>query len=81
MRNKLYIQLLLLSVVIGAITFVISLIAIPWLPKVASEEGEKIDDIYLFTSVICIVIFAIVPELANVTVPLKSFPGLSNVID
>lgn len=64
MRNKLYIQLLLLSVVIGAITFVISLIAIPWLPKVASEQGERIDDIYLFTSIICIVIFAIVAALS-----------------
>ncbi len=60
MRKTLYIQLLLLSVVIGAITFVISLVVISWLPKVASEEGERIDAIYLFTSIICIVIFAIV---------------------
>jgi len=63
-RNKLYIQLLLLSVVIGAVTFVISLIAIPWLPKVASEQGERIDDIYLFTVAICIVVFAVVAAVS-----------------
>ena len=63
MRNKLLIQLLLLSVVIGAISFVISLIAITWLPEVASEEGKRIDDIYLFTVVICIVVFAVVAAM------------------
>jgi cytochrome c oxidase subunit 2 len=59
-RKTLYIQLLLLTAVIGAITFVIALVAISWLPTVASEEGERIDDLYLFTSVICIGIFALV---------------------
>jgi cytochrome c oxidase subunit 2 len=63
-RNKLYIQLLLLSVVIGAITFVIAFLLFDWLPKVASEQGEKIDDIYVFTVVICVVIFAIVAALS-----------------
>jgi cytochrome c oxidase subunit 2 len=63
-RNKLYIQLLLLSVVIGAVSFAISLIAIPWLPEVTSEEGVRIDRIYLFTAIISIVIFAIVAALS-----------------
>lgn len=76
MRKTLYIQLLLLSVVIGAITFVISLIVIPWLPTVASEEGERIDDIYLFSSVICIAIFALVAAVTvYAVVKFRAKPG------
>jgi cytochrome c oxidase subunit 2 len=47
-------------VIVGAATFVVCLIGIPWLPDAASEEGELIDDIYLFASIISIIIFAIV---------------------
>ena len=64
MRNKLYIQLVLLSIVIGAISFVIAFLAFDWLPKVASEEGERIDDIYIFTVAICVVIFAVVAAVS-----------------
>ena len=45
---------------IGAAAFVVSLIGIPWMPKVGSEQGERIDTVYLLASVISLVIFAIV---------------------
>ena len=63
-RNKLYIQLVLLSIVIGAISFVVAFLLFDWMPKVASEEGEKIDDIYVFTVIICVVIFAVVAAVS-----------------
>lgn len=60
MRKKSIIQLLILAVGIGAASFVVSLIGIPWMPKVGSEQGERIDTVYLLASVISLVIFAIV---------------------
>jgi len=58
-RKSPIIQLVLLGVVIGAAAMVAAL-AIPWLPDVGSKEARRVDDLYLLTSVICLVIFAIV---------------------
>jgi cytochrome c oxidase subunit 2 len=58
-RKGLVIQLIVLGVVCGAVATVIA-IFIPWLPELGSEEGGRIDDVYWLTTIICLVIFAIV---------------------
>jgi cytochrome c oxidase subunit 2 len=62
-RKSLIIQLLAIAVVIGVVAFVIGF-WIPWLPPLASEEGGRIDDLYIVTSAICLVIFAIVASVS-----------------
>jgi cytochrome c oxidase subunit 2 len=62
-RKSLIIQLLVIAVVIGVVAFVIGF-WIPWLPPLASEEGGRIDDLYIVTSAICLVIFAIVASVS-----------------
>lgn len=63
MRKSLIIQLLAIAVVIGAVAFVLAF-WIDWLPPLASEEGGRIDDVYLATSIICLIIFAIVAAVS-----------------
>lgn len=63
MRKGLIIQLLVLSIVIGAISFVVSF-WIDWLPGSGSEEAGRIHDTYVMTSIICLVIFAIVAAVS-----------------
>ena len=42
----------------------------------ASEEGERIDDIYLFTSIICIIVFAIVAAITvYAVIKFRAKPG------
>src|SRR5215471_11337217 len=48
-----------IAVVAGAIATTVAL-AFPWLPKPASREASRIDFVFWFVVVICIVIFAIV---------------------
>jgi cytochrome c oxidase subunit 2 len=62
-RKSLIIQLLAIAVVIGAVAFVLAF-WIDWLPPLASEEGGRIDDVYLATSIICLIIFAIVAAVS-----------------
>jgi cytochrome c oxidase subunit 2 len=62
-RKSLIIQLVALGVVIGAAAFVVAFY-IPWLPKVGSREGQRIDDTYFLASVICLVIFAFVASVS-----------------
>jgi len=62
-RKSLIIQLLAIAVVIGAAAFVLAF-WIDWLPPLASEEGGRIDDVYLATSIICLIIFAIVAAVS-----------------
>ena len=59
MRRSLIIQLVLLSLVIGAISAAIA-IFIPWLPELGSVEGGRIDDTYWLATIISLVIFTIV---------------------
>jgi cytochrome c oxidase subunit 2 len=58
-RRSLIIQLVLLSVVIGAISAAIA-IFIPWLPELGSVQGGRIDDTYWLATIISLVIFTIV---------------------
>jgi cytochrome c oxidase subunit 2 len=62
-RKALIIQLLAIAVVIGAVAFVLAF-WIDWLPPLASEQGERIDDVYIATSIICLVIFALVAAVS-----------------
>jgi cytochrome c oxidase subunit 2 len=62
-RKSLIIQLIVIAVVIGVVAFVIGF-WIDWLPPLASEEGGRIDDLYIVTSAICLVIFAIVASVS-----------------
>jgi cytochrome c oxidase subunit II len=48
-----------IGLLVGAVTAVIA-VAIPWLPDQASEEADWIDFVFWFTTVICILIFALV---------------------
>ena len=63
MRKSLIIQLLAIAVVIGVLAFVVGF-WIDWLPPLASEEGGRIDDLYVVVSAICLVIFAIVASVS-----------------
>src|SRR5581483_6540142 len=59
MRRGSLVSLLGIGLVAGGIAAAVALL-IPWLPPVASKERVRIDDVFWFTVVICIVIFAIV---------------------
>ena len=48
-----------IGIVVGLLSALVA-VAIPWLPDQASEEADWIDFVFWFTTVICIVIFAIV---------------------
>ena len=48
-----------IGLLVGAITAAIA-VFIPWLPDQASEEADWIDFVFWFTTVICIMIFALV---------------------
>ena len=62
-RKSLIIQLIAIAVVIGVVAFIIGF-WIDWLPPLASEEGGRIDDVYVVVSAICLVIFAIVASVS-----------------
>jgi cytochrome c oxidase subunit 2 len=52
-------QLIVIGAVAGALATVVAL-ALPWLPHVASKEGERIDFVFWFVTWICIAVFAVV---------------------
>jgi cytochrome c oxidase subunit 2 len=62
-RKALIIQLLGLAVVIGVLSFIVAWF-VPWLPDPASEQAERIRDTYWLTSIICLVIIAIVASVS-----------------
>jgi len=62
-RKSLIIQLVVLGLVVGAISAVVALY-IPWLPDLASEEGGGIDDLYLFASIISLVVISVVAAVS-----------------
>ena len=59
MRRGPILALLGIATLAGGIAAAVALL-LPWLPPVASDEGARIDDVFWFVTVICIVIFAIV---------------------
>jgi cytochrome c oxidase subunit II len=58
------VRVVAIGLLVGAITAAIAVL-IPWLPDQASEEADWIDFVFWFTTVICIMIFALV---ASVTI-------------
>jgi cytochrome c oxidase subunit 2 len=55
-------QLILIGLVAGAISTAVADF-VPWLPTPASREAGRIDFVYWFTIVICLVIFAVVAAI------------------
>jgi cytochrome c oxidase subunit II len=53
------VRVVAIGLLVGAVTAAIALL-IPWLPDQASEEADWIDFVFWFTTVICIMIFALV---------------------
>jgi cytochrome c oxidase subunit 2 len=53
------VRVVAIGLLVGAITSAIAIL-IPWLPDQASEEADWIDFVFWFTTVICIMIFALV---------------------
>jgi cytochrome c oxidase subunit II len=53
------VRVVAIGLLVGAITAAIA-VFIPWLPDQASEEADWIDFVFWFTTVICIMIFALV---------------------
>jgi cytochrome c oxidase subunit 2 len=67
-------QLIVIGLVAGAIATAVAVL-LPWLPPVASKEGQRIDDVYWLVTIISIVVFAVVmavllTALINFRVPL-----------
>jgi cytochrome c oxidase subunit II len=59
MRRGSIVQLVLIGAVVGAGATLLALL-VPWLPPAASEESNRIDFVFWFTTAICIGIFALV---------------------
>src|SRR6266566_6551367 len=59
MRRGSIVQLVGIGLVAGGITTAVA-VALPWLPKPASREAGRIDFVFWFVIVICIVIFSLV---------------------
>src|SRR6478735_7442458 len=59
MRRGSIASLLGIGVIAGGIAAAVAL-ALPWLPKPASEEADRIDPLFWFVIIICIVVFAVV---------------------
>jgi len=53
------VRVVAIGLLVGAITAAVAVL-IPWLPDQASEEADWIDFVFWFTTVICIMIFALV---------------------
>ena len=63
MRRRAVIQMVLIGLVAGAITFAFAYF-VPWLPDAASTQADKVDQVYWFVAIICAVIFAMVAGVA-----------------
>jgi cytochrome c oxidase subunit 2 len=59
MRRGSIASLIGIGIVAGGIAAAVAL-ALPWLPKPASKEADRIDPLFWFVIVICIVVFAVV---------------------
>jgi cytochrome c oxidase subunit II len=58
-RKRSIIQIVLVGVAVGGALALVAVL-IPWLPPADSTEAVKVDDVYWFVTIICIVIFALV---------------------
>jgi cytochrome c oxidase subunit 2 len=61
-RRGSILQLVIIGVIAGAIAGAVAYF-VPWLPKPATLEAERIDWVFWFVTVICIVIFALVSSV------------------
>lgn len=59
MRRGSIASLIGIGIVAGGIAAAVAL-ALPWLPKPASKEADRIDPLFWFVIVVCIVVFAVV---------------------
>jgi cytochrome c oxidase subunit 2 len=59
MRRGSIARLIGIGIVAGGVATAVAL-ALPWLPKPASEEADRIDPLFWFVIAICIVVFAVV---------------------
>ena len=59
MRRGSILQVVVIGVIAGAIAGAVAYF-VPWLPKPATLESERIDWVFWFVTIICIVIFALV---------------------
>src|SRR5215218_6132697 len=59
MRRGAILQLTLLALIVGGLTTAVALIP-TWLPPSASEQADRIDFVFWYVTIICIVIYAIV---------------------
>jgi cytochrome c oxidase subunit II len=62
-RKRSIIQMVLVGAAVGVALALVAVL-IPWLPPADSTEAIKIDDVYWFVTIICIVIFAMVAGVA-----------------
>ena len=67
MRRGSIVQLILFALVASAAGLTLALVP-GWLPKPASEEADRIDFVFWFVTVICILIFAIVAAVLSYAV-------------
>jgi cytochrome c oxidase subunit 2 len=66
-RRGSLVQLILLGVVAAAITGAVAVL-IPWLPTPAGKEADRIAFVYWFTTVIAVVVFAVVAAVLTYSV-------------
>src|SRR5215210_2444859 len=59
MRRGAILQLTLLALIVGGLTTAVALIP-TWLPPSASEQADRIDFVFWYVTIICVVIYAIV---------------------
>ena len=59
MRRGVLVRLVAVGLAAAAVAFAVAFF-VPWLPKSASKEGDRIDFVFWFVTVICIAIFALV---------------------
>ena len=62
MRRGSILQLVVIGAIAGAIAGAVAYF-VPWLPKPATLEAERIDWVFWFVTIICIVIFALVSSV------------------
>jgi cytochrome c oxidase subunit II len=58
-RKRSIIQMVLVGVAVGGALALVAVL-IPWLPPADSTQAHKVDDVYWFVTIICMVIFALV---------------------
>jgi cytochrome c oxidase subunit 2 len=63
MRRRAVIQMVLIGLVAGVITFAFAYF-IPWLPDAASTQANDVDEVFWFVAIICAVVFALVAGVA-----------------